>query len=204
MTLRSFAIIPAAGRSERMGSPKLLLPWGESTIMETVLAAWRAGGVERIVVTVHPDDRELAELCRNRGADIVVPLLPPPDMQASVLAGLQSIEAQYAPVAADAWLLAPADLPHLSAEIIDRLLREHALSPDRILVPVLAGRRGHPVLFPWSWAEQATRLPNNVGLNSLLTGEAVREVAFPNVILDDDVDTPDDYERLKNRHNRAN
>ena len=42
MSTRSFAVVPAAGRSRRMGRPKLLLPWGESTIIQQVLGAWRA------------------------------------------------------------------------------------------------------------------------------------------------------------------
>ena len=32
---RSFAIIPAAGRSVRMGRQKLLMPWGDATLIET-------------------------------------------------------------------------------------------------------------------------------------------------------------------------
>jgi CTP:molybdopterin cytidylyltransferase MocA len=37
-TMQTFAIIPAAGRSVRMGQPKLLLPWGQTTLLEHVLA----------------------------------------------------------------------------------------------------------------------------------------------------------------------
>ena len=62
----SFAIIPAAGRSQRMGEPKLLLPWGQSTIIEHVLAVWCASRVEAVVMVVHPDDVRPAELGRKR------------------------------------------------------------------------------------------------------------------------------------------
>ena len=34
-------IILAAGASERMGRPKLLLPWGKSTVLAHLLAQWR-------------------------------------------------------------------------------------------------------------------------------------------------------------------
>ena len=56
---RSFAVVPAAGRSERMGAPKLLLPLGDSTVIEHVLAAWTASPVTRTVVVVRADDAEL-------------------------------------------------------------------------------------------------------------------------------------------------
>ena len=36
-----FALIPAAGKSTRMGRPKLALPLGEKTVLEHVIAALR-------------------------------------------------------------------------------------------------------------------------------------------------------------------
>ena len=60
--MRSFAVIPAAGRSQRMGQPKLLLPWGRTTVIEHVLGVWRASRVTHTVIVVHPDDKFLAEL----------------------------------------------------------------------------------------------------------------------------------------------
>ena len=67
---RSFAIVPAAGQSVRMGRPKLQLPWGETTVIETVLDAWRQSGISHLVMTVRDDDTELAALGRKAGAEI--------------------------------------------------------------------------------------------------------------------------------------
>ena len=50
--MRSFAIIPACGRSVRMGTPKLLMPWKDSTVIEAVLAAWEQSQIDEIVVVV--------------------------------------------------------------------------------------------------------------------------------------------------------
>ena len=94
---RFFAIVPAAGRSVRMGEPKLLLPWGETTIIESVLAAWRASRVARIVVVVHPEDTRLAELCRAASAMVIQPEIPPPDMKASVCHALAWLAVHESP-----------------------------------------------------------------------------------------------------------
>ncbi len=40
-----FALIPAAGKSARMGRPKLTLPLGGRTVLEHVVTALRRGGV---------------------------------------------------------------------------------------------------------------------------------------------------------------
>ena len=69
---RSFAIVPAAGQSTRMGAPKLRLPWRGKTIIEHTIGAWLQGGVDRVLVVVRADDRELADLIRQAGAIAVV------------------------------------------------------------------------------------------------------------------------------------
>src|SRR5438874_1514761 len=38
-------IILAAGRSRRMGRPKMLLPWGNTTVLGHLVAQWQALGV---------------------------------------------------------------------------------------------------------------------------------------------------------------
>ena len=50
--MRTFGLIPAAGKSSRMGRPKLLLPVGEQTVLERVVTSVRAGGAAEILVIV--------------------------------------------------------------------------------------------------------------------------------------------------------
>lgn len=196
---RYFALVPAAGLSVRMGRPKLLLPWREKTVIETVLSAWRASGVSHVVMTVRAEDVELAALGREAGAETVVVSPPPPDMKASVLAGLDYVARKYQPRPLDAWLLAPADMPLLSSAAIDALLaawRQGGAS-DEIVAPCRAGRRGHPVLFAWSLAAAARQLGPEEGLNQLLARHRVREIPVDDEAGFVDLDTPDDYRRWK-------
>ncbi|MCE9525905.1 MAG: nucleotidyltransferase family protein [Planctomycetales bacterium] len=155
---RFFAIIPAAGNSTRMGTPKLLLPVNGRTMVEQTLAAWRASGVEKVIVIIRPDDQELAEVCRDCDAEVVVPPVAPPEMKDSVQCGLRYIEANFVPTNEDAWLLAPADMPNLSPRVIEALMAKHNPRKPKILVPTLDGKRGHPVLFPWTLAVEVHSL----------------------------------------------
>lgn len=181
-----------------MGASKLLLPWRGSRLLEATLAPWKASGVERIIVVVRPDDSDLALLCREQGVELVVPPVPPPEMKTSVQIALAHIEKEFAPGPRDAWLLAPADMPCLSPDIIRRLLTEHSLDTQAILIPTLQGKRGHPVLFPWALAPQVHTLADNEGLNALRSRHPWREIpcddcapAGMNPFLD--IDTPEDY-----------
>jgi molybdenum cofactor cytidylyltransferase len=181
-----------------MGAPKLLLPWGDRTLIEQTLAAWRRSRVDRIVVIAPPGADELAQVCSAAGATVVVPASQPAEMKDSILLGLNYVATNVAPTAADAWLLAPADMPELSTAVIDHLLASHRPDQPKILVPTLAGRRGHPVLFPWPLAEKVHQLEPDEGLNALVGREGAREIpcdAAANPTAFEDIDTPADYQK---------
>jgi molybdenum cofactor cytidylyltransferase len=199
--MQTFAIIPAAGRSRRMGRPKLLLPWGDATVIEHVLATWRASSVDRVVVVVDPRDEPLARLCAQCGVQVVVPEVPPAEMKDSVLLGLAWAETQN-PAGDDAFLVAPADMPGLAGGVIDRLIDAHVRSVSEgggptIRVPRYGAKRGHPVLFPWPLAAEVARLGADEGLNVLLERHGVEDVDVAAAEIAGDFDTPDDYDRLR-------
>jgi molybdenum cofactor cytidylyltransferase len=192
---RSFAIVPAAGRSQRMGEPKLLLEHEGRTIIEYVLAAWRESRVDHVVAVVHPDDDELAKRCRRAGAEVIRPATPPPEMKDSVACALVAIDEEYNPAAGDVWLLAPADMPALSRQTIDAVVAAHTFGQPTIIVPTHQGKRGHPVLFPWTLAEEVSRLGAHEGINAIVARHQVRELDLPAAEILLDIDRPEDFAR---------
>jgi molybdenum cofactor cytidylyltransferase len=202
--MKSFAIIPAAGRSQRMGRPKLLLPWGGQSIIEHVIGVWHASRVDRVIMVVHPLDKRLAEMGVAAGACVVRPAEAPAEMKDSVALALAEAALDQ-PAATDAWLLAPADLPGLKAASIDRLLDAYASAQGRVAADTIfaaswQARSGHPVLFPWSLAGEVARLAPSEGLNALVARHPVEAIETGPDALADDLDTPEDYKRLRARH----
>jgi molybdenum cofactor cytidylyltransferase len=203
--MQFFAIIPAAGRSQRMGRPKLLLPWRDKTVIEHVLDVWRASQVTQAVLIVHPLDEPLAALGLRSGAIVVRPEIAPGEMKDSVRVGLDYVARKFRPGDDDAWLLAPADMPTLSTATIDRLIdayRATAGTGDAarrtIWAPAAGPRRGHPVLFPWPLAAALENLSPEEGLNALLKQFPVATIEADASAILEDLDTAEDYERLKN------
>lgn len=186
------------------GVAKLLLPLQGVPLIAHALAAWQAAGISPLVV-VRRGDQQLADVCLSYGAEVLRPETPPPEMKVSVQLALKHLQDRYRPAANFAWLLAPADMPRLSSAIIERLLAEYAAPLNSanaaILVPTIFGKQGHPVLFPWSLAEQVFQLSPNEGVKALLTRNPVREIACDDLAGDGnafcDVDTPLDYQRLR-------
>ncbi len=207
MANRYFALIPAAGHSRRMGTPKLLLPLHGRPLVAHAIEGWERSRVERIVVVARPGDEELIGLLRSlespKAIDIVVPEVPPPDMKASLQAGLAHLRNTCEPGEGDAFLVAPADIPLLSTAIIDRLIEHHRSNPsgEIILAPSIAGQRGHPVLLAWSLAAEVFRLEANEGLNAIFERRRVTELPCDDLVAGRadaffDVDTPAEYEEM--------
>jgi molybdenum cofactor cytidylyltransferase len=195
-----FAVLPAAGHSRRMGRPKLLLPWAGRPLVAQLLAAWRNADVPCVAV-VRRDDRQLAEVCRAAGAEVVTPDRDPPDMRASVEEALQWLDEHRRPQPQDYWLLAPADMPQLTGDLIRQVLAA-CQPPGPIVTPVFSGRRGHPTAFPWTMAAAARRLPDGQGLNQLLLQHPVRECPLASRAILEDIDTPEAYQRLNRGHDK--
>jgi molybdenum cofactor cytidylyltransferase len=193
-----FAVIPACGHSTRMGQPKLALPFGDRTVIERVVQALRAGGMDRMVVVIGPHVPELAALATQAGAEVLALPIPTPDMRATVAAGLDYLEERYHPSRADWWLLAPADHPVISPAVLAELRAAVLLRTHTILIPTHQGQRGHPTLISWSLAAAVRALPPGQGINTLLRGRLGEtrevEVADPGILAN--LDTPEDYALL--------
>ena len=176
-----------------MGRHKLLLPWRGGTVLSHVLRQWTASAVDRVVVTLRADDRELAHECSSLGVDVVTAAARLEDMKASAGLALEYIRQACAPSGDDVWLVGPADLPRLRTAAINAVLAAYVPREPSIVAPTFAGRRGHPTLFPWRFAEQVSRLSDNQGLSALVRRAPVREVPWGDDSILRDIDTPRDY-----------
>ncbi len=197
--MRAFAILPAAGRSRRMGEPKLLLPWGNTTLIQHVVNNWRASRVEQVIVVLHPDDAQIAQQCHGAYTAVCTP--PPAEMKDSICHGIGIAEQVFHAGPGDAWLVAPADMPGISTDVINALIGayEHGTNdretPPRIWTVRHQGRRGHPVLFPWSLAGEVAKLGDSEGLKALLARHPVEYVDVDTDAIFADIDTPAEYRR---------
>lgn len=165
---RVFAIVPAAGRSRRMGAPKLLLQLGGRTVIDTVLKSWIDSCVCETVVVARADDATLLARCRRHDVHLIATESKPIDMRATLIIGLHDIMRRLAPSGDDAWMVAPADLPGLTTSLINAVASRYDPLAPRIVVPCRGGRRGHPVLLPWSAAAPFCAAAGRSGLNEFL------------------------------------
>jgi molybdenum cofactor cytidylyltransferase len=183
-----------------MGSPKLALPLGERTILEHVLATLRQANVEHILVVVGPHVPQLATPAERAGAHVCLLVEETADMRATVEHGLHWLEERFRPGPDDAWLLVPADHPALAAQVVRELEQARTTHGEHsIFVPTCRGRRGHPLLLSWRHVGTIRAHPVGLGLNTYVRKHEVQtlEVPVENDAILWDLDTPEDYERMR-------
>lgn len=188
-------IIPAAGLSRRMGCPKLLLPWGASTVIATLIRELQAAGIRSICIVLRRSDTELRDALADLDVMAATPEVDPPDMRTSVELGLLHWKSNW--LDNGGWFLIPADHPLVSAATIRSMLAVWTLAERQILIPTFEGQRGHPTLFSWDFAAEVSRIPAGNGVNWLVrnNSEVVSEVPVRDAGVTADLDTPEDYAR---------
>ena len=187
---RIVAIVPAAGRSARMGTAKQLLPVNGRAMLLGVLDALRAGGADALVLVTHSQLR-----------DRLVELSPDVRIAINDDAGSAMIDSvrigMEAAGACDGYLVCPADAAGIAADDVRRCVEAFRESPQRIIVAAHGERRGHPVILPRALGDVVRSPECDAGLNQLARGrpELVSVIrSGPSGL--SNVNTPDDYDRL--------
>ncbi len=131
-------MILAAGASQRMGSPKALLPWRGTTLLEYVLQQAHAAAVEDIVVVLGPATRHLEGSLGD--VRVVINMDPETGRSASIRVGCAALSADVRSI-----VVQSVDQP-VGADVLNLLFDALARGAD-IVLPTYRDRRGHPVCF---------------------------------------------------------
>jgi len=186
---RVAALVLAAGRSRRMaGVNKLLEDFaGKPLVRHAVEAALASRADPVTVVTGHMEDAVRTAL-NGLGVEFVHNPDFAQGLSTSLRAGLAAIGEE-----ADGVIVCLADMPGVSAGLLDSLIDAFSPSQGRlIVVPTYKGKRGNPVLFSTRFSEALMAVKGDVGARHLIgaNAEAVVEVEADRAALID-VDTPD-------------
>ena len=195
-------VVLAAGRSERMGSPKALLDFRGQPFIIRILEALEALDVKPRTVVLGPDAPRIRPALAAHECMIV----ENPDVAAGPIGSLRAALSALRPVRPAALLAWPVDLPQVRLTTIERLLEAYRRTGAPAVLPTFAERRGHPVIWDQSLfadletSDTATRHGARAVLSAHEAELVTVAVDDPAVI--DDLNTPEDYERLVREVNR--
>lgn len=189
------AVILAAGSSSRMGSPKQILRFrGESLLRRAALAALGAGCSPVIVVT-----GANAELSRREldGLDVREVLNPrwETGMASSIGAGIEGLLREDPDASAAVILL--CDQPYVTAEVVSGLVSAHRITHRPVIASTYGGSFGVPAVFSRPLFAELARLEGGAGAKQVIQRYASETHFLPFQGGEVDVDTRDDFSRLK-------
>jgi len=187
-----YALVLAAGESRRMGKPKLLLPFGDKTIIEYILDNIRQSKADRILVVLGSHQEEILSKIGARPIGMVVNHRYKEGMLSSIQTGFAAL-----PDDASAALVYLGDQPLIPSSVADDLIEAYKQTQKGIVLPVYKKRRGHPILVDIKHRQEILGLSPDIGLRALVHNhpEDVQEVGVDTPHILKDIDNPKDYAR---------
>jgi molybdenum cofactor cytidylyltransferase len=187
------AVVLAAGRSIRMGQPKMILPWGNTTVIGRVVWVLRQAGIPRVVVVTGGARRQVEDALLGIEVQLVFnPHFAREEMLVSLQCGLCVLGEEV-----EAALVVLGDQPQIELEVVQAILARYRSRRAPLVVPSFRMRRGHPWLVDRKLWRAILELDPGSTLRDLLNTHADQidylNVDSPCVLRD--LDTPEDYQR---------
>ena len=189
------AVILAAGASSRMGKPKQLLEYGGQTLVRrAALAAQKAGCNPVVVVTgAHAEalEKELHGLNLRTANN--------PEWESgigsSIRAGIQAVVEANNKVTALVLML--CDQPHVSSDVLSRLITAYRETGRGIVASSYGGTFGVPALFGKAFFPELVGLESGAGAKQVIQRHLPQVHLLPFPQGEIDIDTPEDFARLQ-------
>lgn len=189
------AIILAAGQSKRMGQPKMLLPWGNTTVLGKVVETIQHAGVEDILVVTGGARAEVEKIVAQYGSRIIHnESFEQEEMLTSIQLGLQEQKPE-----AQAALICLGDQPQVEERCVRSVCEAFQKNKTSLVVPSYQMRRGHPWLIARELWNEVLQMRAPESMRDFLNNHKgnIHYVEYDTSSILQDLDTPEDYLKYK-------
>ena len=189
-------ILLAAGESRRMqGAFKPLLKWGKRTVIGECVHQMRNSQLAEIFVVLGHRELEIRQSLAGSGVQYAINEDYRKGMLSSIKTGLAMVSPNE-----DAVLIALVDQPMVTKEIINQLIEAFVKGDKGIALPTYQGKHGHPIIISSKYFDDMMQLDENSdeGLRAFINAHRndCLEVPVDTPAVVEDIDHPEDYERL--------
>ena len=178
-----------------MGQPKMLLPWGDTTVIGQVVMIFSKADISDIIVVTGGDrdvvETELAKLANELPVRAVYnSSFENGGMMTSIQAGLGAI-----PFNCKAVLIGLGDQPQVEVKTLKDILAIYEKSGAEIIVPSCENRRGHPALISAKYISEFLKFDPQSSLRDFINAHQ-SEICYVEAAASvlHDLDTPQDYQ----------
>ncbi|MBX3038895.1 MAG: nucleotidyltransferase family protein [Anaerolineales bacterium] len=211
------AIILAAGKSARMGQNKMMMKWGDMTVIEKVIQTIQDSRIEDIVLVTNPDLQIPIYNVRITINETNHEMLSSLQLGLQVLApSAFGTSPKYANenikksanqlsvfgggrVGVEATIICLGDQPQIESRSVRAVCEAYQKSKSNLVVPSYQNRRGHPWLVAKPLWDEIFKMKENQTPRDFLNAHAneIEYVSLDTPTILQDLDTPEDYLKYK-------
>ena len=188
-------IILAAGKSERLGSPKQLLAYNGKTLLQHSIDEAKNMGSDHVVVVLGANEPVILQQINDPGIIVLDNNKWKEGMASSIRCGISHLlDTEYESV-----IIMVCDQPYVNSALLKSIYQKYLETGNPIVASEYAGRPGTPALFHRSLFADLLLLKGDVGAKQIIQRkkQSVSLVGFPEGITD--IDTREDYEALESK-----
>jgi molybdenum cofactor cytidylyltransferase len=187
-------VILAAGRSTRMGSPKQLLPYSATTLLQHTIDAAESSQAQAVTVVLGSNAGLIRETIKSQETNYIINTSFREGIASSIRCGIDELVKSHPHV--HAVILMVADQPYVSATLLNQLIEQYLTKDQPIVASKYGETLGTPVLFDKRFWNELLQLKGDEGAKSLIYKyiDQAGIVPFPGG--DIDIDTREDFNNL--------
>nr|WP_321356465.1 nucleotidyltransferase family protein [uncultured Draconibacterium sp.] len=189
-------LLLAAGASSRMGQPKPLLRWREQFLVEHQIKTLSATG-NPVIVVLGNQSENIIPILQNLPVKFTINESWKQGMGTSVAAGVEYVKQQF-PVSKGV-LISLVDQPLITTQHLNDLLSNFEPDTQQIIVSEAdSGWEGVPVLFDRFYFDELSKLSGKQGAKAIFGNytQNIKAIHCGDIL--QDIDTPEQYQKLKN------
>ena len=188
-------LILAAGSSSRMGTPKQLLPWGNTTLLGNAIHNAKTTGITDIYVVVGANASQILETAHTDGIQIIKNPLWKQGLGTSIAMGIRHFNAKAKDY--NGVLVMLCDQPLVDSDYLNQMIISFQTEEKSIIATAYDKRIGVPALFNNTYFEALAKLNMDYGAKEILKANKHMLKALNPLGKAIDVDTMAEYEKLK-------
>ncbi len=188
-------LIPAAGASRRLGSPKQLLKWGDSTLISHAIETAEELDQKEIVVVLGAHYDKIKPEIDDRSAQILKNEDWENGLGSSIAVGVEYLSKISETF--DAVLVLLPDQPLIVPLYLKTMIEKFRVGENQIIATVYgSGKYGVPALFDEKYFEKLRGLTDDRGAQELIKQSAKFVTSLDINPLISDIDTEEDYNKI--------
>lgn len=187
-------VILAAGSAKRMGQSKQLLPWGDSTLLDSAIKNALSANANNFFVLLGAYKNEIKEKIDLSKTIVLINENWEQGLGSSIASATAEIDKKYTDINAVLFVL--GDQPFISSFHLNAMIQFHNKEKELIIITKKKDYKGVPVLFPRKFFSELMSLSNDEGAKQIIKrnkNQVSEIVTLDNIA---DIDTLESYSEL--------